>query len=420
VSEPTTAAIPQPATDLPEPRSLLRRALLVALVSRLGIFAIAAVTTYTVKMPPASWALRLPRLAEPFKGTLGHLFNPWAHWDGVWYIKIASNGYTASDGSVAFFPLYPLLVRWLGVPFRNNLVISGMLISLVCFFVAVWLLYRLVARDFGHRVAYRTVWFISIFPTAFYWQAVYSESLFLMLSVACIMWAREERWKLAGLAGLLAVLTRSVGFLLLVPMTVCYFEQRDWKLRRIDAQSASLLMVVEGLMVWMAYLSLGFGRPLLFAQVQDQWHRSLLVPTTAVWRGLQSATQGLRQVISRQTHHLYWPAPNAASVMPLAYANLMNLTALAIAGLAIWYGLRRLPVAYSAFAIAAVGYPLLFPARFQPLLSMPRFVLAAFPLFISIALYTDERPRTRVVISVVFLIGLVLLTGKFAVFSWVA
>jgi hypothetical protein len=420
VSEPTTAAIPQPATDLPEPRSLLRRALLVALVSRLGIFAVAALTTYLVKMPPASWALRLPRLAEPFKGAPGHLLNSWAHWDGVWYIKIASNGYAASDGSVAFFPLYPLLVRWLGVLFRNNLVISGMLVSLVCFFVAVWLLYRLVARDFGDRVAYRTVWFISIFPTAFYWQAVYSESLFLMLSVACIMWAREERWKLAGLAGLLAVLTRSAGFLLLVPMTVCYFEQRDWKLRRIDAQSATLLMVVEGLMVWMAYLSLGFGRPLLFAQVQDQWRRSLNIPTTAIWRGLQSAVQGGRQIISRQTRHLYWPSPDANSVMPLAYANLMNLTALAIAGLAIWYGLRRLPVAYSAFAIAAVGYPLLFPARFQPLLSMPRFVLAAFPLFISIALYTDERPRTRVVVSVVFLIGLVLLTGKFAVFSWVA
>ena len=420
MSEPGTAAIPQPATDPPQPRSLLRRSLLVALVSRLGIFAIAAVTTYMVKMPPASWALRLPRLAEPFKGTLGHLFNSWAHWDGVWYIKIASNGYAGTDGSVAFFPLYPLLVRWLGVPFRNNLVISGMLVSLVCFFVAVWLLYRLVARDFGDRVAYRTVWFISIFPTAFYWQAVYSESLFLMLSVACVMWAREERWKLAGLAGLLAVLTRSAGFLLLVPMTICYFEQRDWKLRRIDAQSASLLMVVEGLMVWMAYLSLGFGRPLLFAQVQDQWRRSLNVPTTAIWRGLQSAVQGGRQVVSRQTRHLFWPSPNVNSVMPLAYANLINLTVLAIAGLAIWHGLRRLPVAYSAFAIAAVSYPLLFPARFQPLLSMPRFVLAAFPLFISIALYTDERPRARVVVSVVFVIGLVLLTGKFAVFSWVA
>lgn len=392
----------------------------VALVSRLGIFAVAALTTYAVDMPPASWALRLPRLAEPFKGTLGHLFNPWAHWDGVWFIKIAGNGYAGDDGSVAFFPLYPLLVRWLGVLFRNNLVVSGILISWLCYFVAVWLLYRLVARDFGDRIAYRTVWFISIFPTAFYWQAVYSESLFLMLSVACIMWAREERWKLAGFAGLLAVLTRSAGFMLLVPMTVCYLEQRDWKLRRADAQSASLLMVVEGLMVWMAYLSLGFGRPLLFAQVQDQWKRSFVLPTTGIWRGLQAAVQGLRQLVSRQTRHLYWPAPSPGSVLPLAHANLINLTALVIAGLAIWHGLRRLPIAYSTFAIAAVGYPLFFPARYQPLLSMPRFVLAAFPLFISMALYSDKRPRAHVIISVAFVVGLVLLTGKFAVFSWVA
>ena len=92
-----------------------------------------------------------------------------------------------------------------------------------------------MARDFGDRIAYRSVLFISIFPTAFFWQSVYSESLFLMLSIACIMWAREERWKLAGVAGLLAVLTRSAGFMLLVPMTICYLEQRDWKLRRVDA-----------------------------------------------------------------------------------------------------------------------------------------------------------------------------------------
>jgi hypothetical protein len=393
---------------------------MVALGARLAVVAAGALTVYVLHTAPASWALRLPRLAEPFKGMPGYFLNPWAHWDGVWYIKIASNGYAGNDGSVAFFPLYPLLVRWLGIAFHNNLVLSGLLISWVCYFVAMWLLYRLVARDFGDRIAYRSVWFISIFPTAFYWQAVYSESVFLMLSIACIMWAREERWKLAGVAGLLAVLTRSAGFLLLVPMIVCYFEQRGWDRRRIDAQSASLLMVVEGLMVWMAYLSLGFGRPLLFAEVQDQWRRSLAVPTAAIWRGLRSAQQGLRQLLSRQTRHLYWPAPSPGAASSLAWANIVNLSALAVAVPAIWYGLRRLPAAYSAFAIATVGYPLLFPARYQPLLSMPRFVLVAFPLFVSIALFTDKRPRAHVVISLLFALGLLVLAGKFAVFSWVA
>ena len=223
-------------------------------------------------------------------------------------MKIAANGYAGNDGSVAFFPLYPLMVRWVGIVFDNNLVIAGILVSLACYFAAVYFLYRLVAARYGGKVAYRTCLYLSIFPTAFYWQAVYSESMFLMLSAACILWSTEARWKLAGLAGLAAALTRSAGFLLIVPMALSYYEQRDWKLRRTDSSAASLLMIPEGLMVWMAYLSLGFGKPLLFAQVQDQWRRYMAVPTFALWKSLEAAFQGARQLISGQTSHLYWPA----------------------------------------------------------------------------------------------------------------
>jgi hypothetical protein len=391
-----------------------------AAITRLGTLGLAFAATYVLGVRPAPWAQRLPRLAEPFHGLLAHALNPWAHWDGVWFVKIAANGYAGNDGSVAFFPLYPLIVRWVGVLFHNNLVASGMAVSLVCYFVGVYFLYRLVARELGDTVAYRTCLYLSIFPTAFFWQAVYSESMFLMLSAACILWSREGRWKLAGIAGLAAALTRSAGFLLIVPMALSYYEQRDWKLPRTDANAASLLMIPEGLMVWMAYLSLGFGKPLLFAQVQDQWHRYVAIPTFALWKSLEAAFQGTRQILSGQTSHLYWPAANAGAAVPLAVANLVNLTCIIIAGLPIAYGLRRLPVALSTYAIVTIGYPLIFPAAAMPLMSMPRFLLAAFPVFMSMALFTSSRPRAHKIICAVSIAGLVLLTAKFAVFSWVA
>ena len=294
--------------------------------------------------------------------------------------------------------------------FGGNLVIAGIVISLACYAGVVVVLYRLVALDFGRRTAFRATLYLSIFPTAFFWQAVYSESMFLMLSAACILWSTEGRWKLAGLAGLAAALTRSAGFLLIVPMAICYYEQRDWKLRRTDASVASLLMIPEGLMVWMAYLSLSFGKPLLFAQVQDQWRRYLAVPTYALWKGFVAAFQGARQLISGQTSHLYWPATHPGAVMPLAVANLTNFTSLVIAGLAICYGLRRLPLALSAYALVTS----------TPLLSMPRFVLAAFPVFMSMALFTDRRPRAHTVICTLSIALCVVLTAKFAIFSWVA
>ena len=367
--------------------------MVMAVVSRLLIALTAFLATDLIGVRAAPWAQRLPRLAEPFHGTLAHLFNPWAVWDGVWFIKIAADGYAGNDGSVAFFPLYPLMVRWVTIAFDNNLVIAGIVVSLACYFAAMYFLYRLVAARYSPVVAYRTCLYISIFPTAFFWQAVYSESMFLMLSAACILWSTEGRWKIAGLAGLLAALTRSAGFLLIVPMVICYYEQRGWKLRRTDASAASLLMIPEGLMVWMAYLSLGFGKPLLFAQVQDQWRRYLAVPTYALWKGLEAAYEGARQFISGQTTIPYWPATTSGAAFPTALANLSNMGSFVVAVLAIRYGLRRLPLALSAYAIVTIGYPLLFPATSMPLMSMPRFLLAAFPIFMSMALYTRRRPR---------------------------
>ena len=162
-------------------------------------------------------AAALPPRAEVFTGWLGSLFNPWAHWDGVWYIKIATSGYADADGSAAFFPLYPLRCVVWGVLLGGNLRDRRHRHLARLLLPGVWLLYRLVDRDFGPRIAYRTALYLSIFPTAFFWQAVYSESMFLMLSIACLLFAREGRWKLSGLAGLLAALTRSAGFMLLVP-----------------------------------------------------------------------------------------------------------------------------------------------------------------------------------------------------------
>ena len=124
---------------------------MVAGLARLLTFAAAGVAVSLLGVNPASWALRYPRRAEVFHGILGDFLNPWAHWDGVWFIKIAVNGYASNDGSVAFFPLFPLLLRWVGVAFNNNLVIAGIVFSLACYVGAMVLLYRLVEAEFDQQ-----------------------------------------------------------------------------------------------------------------------------------------------------------------------------------------------------------------------------------------------------------------------------
>jgi hypothetical protein len=365
----------------------------VAFGSRVFVLAVAFAAAALIGTHGLPWNWRFPAGAEVFDGPLGHLLNPWANWDGVWYIKIAKSGYADADGSTAFFPLYPMLLRYVGVLFQGNLVVTGILISLSCYGGAVWLLQRLVRAGFGDSVAARAVIYLSIGPLSFFFQAVYTESLFLFLSLACFVGASEGRWRLAGIAGLLATLTRSTGVLLLVPMLVFYYEQRDWSLKRTDSTIVNLLLIPEGLLVWMTYLSLAFGKPLLFAGAQAQWQRGLAAPNYSVARGALAAVQGLRQLLSRQYADLYWEVPKPPSAYSIATTNLINLTFLVIAGLLLLYGARRLPAAYSLYALAALAYPLFFPSRYAPLMSYPRFTLTVFPLYIALALYTLDRPR---------------------------
>lgn len=403
-----------------EDHGAARRALATAAGSRLFILAVGAATAATIGLGDPAWTLIFPRRAAPFDGALAWLFNPWAHWDGVWFIKIAVAGYAESDGSTAFFPLYPLLLRYVGVLFGGNLLLTGMAISLASYGGAMVLLYRLVRAQYDARTAALTVTLISLVPTSLFFQAVYTESLFLLLSLACFIWARKGSWKLAGLAALLATLTRSTGVLLLVPMAVCYYEQREWNWRRTDQHVVNLLLVPLGLLMWMTYLSLSFGRPLLFAVAQEEWRRSFAAPTVAVGRAIAAAVLGAAQLLSRQNLTLYWPVPKPSSAFGMAEHNLMSLAFFVLAAALLYYGYRRLPLSDWSYFLVAAAYPLFFPAAPMPLLSYPRFLLTIFPAFTVLALVLRDRPRARRATMIVFAAGLLLLTAKFAHFSWVA
>ena len=398
----------------------LARALAAVVGSRLLIFAVAflAAATIGISSLPVGW--RFPVRAEVFTGWLGSLFNPWAHWDGVWYIKIATSGYADADGSTAFFPLFPMLLRYAGVVLNGNLLISGIVISLLCYAGSVWLLYRLVRRDFDEALASRAVIYLAIGPLSFFLQAVYTESLFLFLTLACVVFAREGRWRLAGVMGLLATLTRSTGILLLIPMAYYYYERRGWALKKTDSHVANLLMVAEGLLVWMTYLALAFGKPLAFSTAQSQWERHLGAPNYTVTKAVASVVWGLRSVLSAEYYRFLWETPRPGSEYSNLATNILNLAFFVAAALLLWYGARRLPGAYSWYALASLAYPLFFPSKYIALMSYPRFTLTVFPLYVALALYTRDRPRAHRVVVVVGIVLLVLFTAKFAIFSWVA
>ncbi|MBJ7520354.1 MAG: hypothetical protein JHC84_11715 [Solirubrobacteraceae bacterium] len=338
---------------------------------------------------------------------------PFARWDTVWFLAIAGDGY---DGGAraAFFPLYPLLVGAVGTVLGSDL-IAGVVVSLVAFTGALVALHRLVALDFGDRVARGAVLAVAFFPMSFFLSAVYSEALYLALSVGAFLAARSGRWAWVGLLGGCAAATRSAGIVLLLPLFIVWWKQRE----RRTVDLAWLALVPAGLLAYVAGLEIAGLDPLAPFDAQEVWFRSFAGPFVGAWDGAVAAFQGSRQLLSGAREPVYFTA--AGGDPYLAARHNIELFAWLVLLLPAVVGvLRRLPIEYGAYLVAALALPLSYPVAPQPLMSFPRFACVLFPLAIWAALWCDgHRWRGRVLLGA-GAVGLAVYTGIFATWHWTA
>ncbi len=316
----------------------------------------------------------------------------WGRWDAVHYLDIATSGYHGTD--MAFFPLLPLLIGILGRGIGNHLV-AGLVISNVALFFALLFLYKLVEHEFDRAVARRAIFYISIFPTAVFFSAVYTESLFLMLTVASFYYMRERRWWLAGAIGLLASLTRVEGVLLAVPFAIEWWSAYRENMVAGAKNLVPIVLIPLGLVLFMAYLWVLNGDPLYFSHVQSNWNRQLAAP----WTSIANSFHKIATSVGPQTV--------AQQILELVFTGLMI-------GVLIG-GWRRLKPSYVAY----MGLSILMPLCTSSLMSMPRFALVLFPMFAILALW-GGRPRINNAIVALSLPLLGLFTVLFADWYWVA
>jgi len=360
-------------------------------------------------------------LTSPFGATGNLLAAPLGRWDSVWYLAIADGGY--GDGArEAFFPLYPLLVKLVGAPLGSALV-GGALLSTALLGVALVLLHRLVALDNERAVARNAVLVTALFPMSFFFSAVYSESLFLALSVGAVYAARRERWMWAGLLGMLAATTRSAGVLLLVPLAMIYL----WDIGRPSLRAHRplrpdvlwLALVPLGLALYCALLGLGGHDPLAPFRAQEVWFRSFAGPFAGAWDGMVAAWQGARQLLSGSRDPVYFTAWGGDPFLGARH-NIELFAWLVLALVATAGALRRLPAAYGAYVVAALALPLSYPVAPQPLMSLPRFVAVLFPLAIWLAVWMTGRALRERIVLAAFAVALAIYSAIFATWHFVA
>ncbi len=413
-----------------------------------------------------------PRGVTSGFGWLGDLLAaPVARWDSVWYLVIAHYGYSPDLGSftaprTAFFPLYPLEVRGistLGVP----PIAAGVALSLVAFAVALYGIHRLCTLELGRLaggldsahprgdVARLAVLVTALAPMAFFFSAVYSEALYLALSVGVFWCARQGRWAWVGALGALASATRSAGVVLVVPALLLYLygprEDREpdfpargeahepqsgarlgafggesrwprgwWRPRyRVRADVLWIAALPVGVGAYMAYLGLAGGAPLEPFHAQQVWNRQFAGPFVGVWDGARAAFEGARQLLSFQREHIYFAEAGGSPFVDAGH-NLM-LFAFLVAAVPMIVGvLRRLPLAYGAYVLAALALPLSYPVPPEPLMSLPRFQVVLFPLAMWAGAWLAQRPRARLPVLTASAVLMAFFVGEFATWHWVA
>lgn len=318
------------------------------------------------------------------------VFGVWQRFDTLWYLKIATYGYSLEDGSTAYFPLYPLLIRAGGKILLGNYLLAALIISNLAYIGLLFYLYRLTTLLFEEETARRTVVYLAIFPTAFFFLAGYTESLFLLFTLAAFWYAHQKRWWLAGILGFLASLTRLQGVILILPLLYFYFKRE----RQVRPALLAFFLIPLGSASFLLYQnSLGAS---LFDVYQSHLHAQFGLP----WDNIIATVQ---KILSPEG----------------TFINIVNLIMTFVFLAMTIISFRALPLTYSLYMALTMFVLLLRRTTAQPLVSMSRYLLTLFPAFMIWGRW-GENPWVNRLIVYPSIALLIYLCGQFAIWGWVA
>ncbi|MDP1743831.1 MAG: mannosyltransferase family protein [Candidatus Amesbacteria bacterium] len=307
-----------------------------------------------------------------------------ANFDGNHYLTIAKRGYGYAQQ--AFFPLYPNLIRYFSKYMLP--VTSGVAISMVSFFIAIIFLVKLVQLDDKDpNIAKWTVISLLAFPTSFFFGSVYTEGTFLMLIVLSFYCARTKHWWLAGIFGALASYTRFVGIFLLPALIFEWFETSKNKKDLIP-----ILLIPLGLLTYMQFLDKTTGDPLAFVHVQKLFGQGrsekLILLYQVFWRYV-------KMVLTVDLKNPIYPTLVLEFVTGIAFLWASIMVAI------------RQRRSYAVFAILSY----LVPTLTGNLVSLPRYILTAFPFFIGYGRFlTQNKPRRQIILTISIVLAFIYLS----------
>jgi hypothetical protein len=312
-------------------------------------------------------------------------------WDTGWYLGIANQGYSFvpdakqdDQQNIAFFPAYPMAIRYFSAVFGRQPLWTGVVISIVAFYFALVYLLRLARSELGDEAqAVTAVVLLAAYPFAVFFSAAYTESLFLLTLLGAVYHFRQNQLWRSALWGFVCGLTRPPGCFLSVVLGLMavapVWDAARWRViqpaigwpsigRRLLAASAPGL----GMLAFSAFVYQLTGHAFQWTMQNQAWGR--------VYRGLDVifldrfgfiADNGLYHYAATQTIDFFY-----------SIAVLLALVAVVPV-------YRRFGLPYAVFIVLNV----LPPMSAGGMLSMGRVTSIVFPVFLWLGGAVPARHR---------------------------
>ena len=338
--------------------------------------------------------------------------SPWMRWDALWYQRIVTQSYSATDGTAQFHPLYAWLATLLAriglSPALSLLIISSLAgIGLFYFFN------KLAQLDLSPKDSFFALILFAFAPPAFILFAPYAEALFLLAAVLCMLFIRQKSWWLAGLMGGLAALTRQQGIFLLIPMAWELWEEADRKPAIMLSRWRSWLalgLVPLGMLVWLIYRSLILNDlHINSANLQKILYSIAISP---------SATK----VVPMQQFIWPWQAFRYSLLKLFTQPDIdvwANIIAAVIFLILLAISWRKLRLSYRLYALGITWVSFsYYTGLVHPYMGLLRHLLLAFPVFIGLAMVINKK-WMRLLLLGLSAVGMSFLLVLYVLNSWV-
>jgi hypothetical protein len=355
-------------------------------------------------------------------GSVGYLLSGSTfRFDSGYYVSVAAHGYgTLQSGKIAFFPVYPVLIRLVSLVTFSP-VVAGVLVSAIAFAAALLMLHRLTELELGRRAADTTILLLCFAPLSFFFTAIYSESIFLALTIGGLYAARTGRWRLACALAAAATLTRPTGIALVGPLLVMRWRTRPAAVSLRSRWAGDSLWIAAAplaLLAWLVTLAaLGYGLTGEFHVEHTLWHRMTMLPLETLVISIFGIFRGLAWIVGG--HTVFSPGqtgPFPPMVQDVILGGVLIATLVALDGCRRW-----MRPEYPVYAGLMILMCLTTPESGEPLWSYDRFALTMFPLWMVGGAWLARRRRTvQVGVLLTGAAALVFYTLQFSSWAFVA